>query len=58
MRLTDIERLSHLPHEKNMREALDQLLARLGYLLHTFSETLTSSYFSQTDLPQQLVDIQ
>jgi uncharacterized alpha-E superfamily protein len=58
VRLTDIERLSHLPHGKNMREALDQLLARLGYLLHTFSETLTSSYFSQTDLPQQLVDIQ
>jgi len=58
VRLADIERLSHLPHGKNMREALDQLLARLGYLLRTFSETLTSSYFSQTDLPQQLVDIQ
>lgn len=58
VRLADIERLSHLAHGKNMREVLDQLLARLGYLLRTFSETLTSSYFSQTDLPRQLVDIQ
>jgi uncharacterized alpha-E superfamily protein len=58
LRLADIERLSHLPQEKGMRDALDQLLSRLGYLLRTLSETLTSHYFSQTDLPQQLVDIQ
>jgi len=58
LRLADIERLVQLPQGKGMREALDQLLSRLGYLLRTLSETLTSNYFSQTDLPRQLVDIQ
>jgi uncharacterized alpha-E superfamily protein len=57
LRLADIERLAQPPQGKGMRETLDQLLSRLGYLLRTLSETLTSNYFSQTDLPRQLVDI-
>jgi uncharacterized alpha-E superfamily protein len=58
LRLADIERLSQVPQGKGMREALDQLLSRLGYLLRTLSETITSNYFNQTDLPRQLVEIQ
>jgi uncharacterized circularly permuted ATP-grasp superfamily protein/uncharacterized alpha-E superfamily protein len=58
LRLADIERLAQLPQGKGKRETLDQLLSRLGYLLRTLSDTLTSNYFSQTDLPRQLVDIQ
>ncbi len=58
LRLADIERLVQVPQGKGMREALDQLLSRLGYLLRTLSETITSNYFNQTDLPRQLVEIQ
>jgi uncharacterized alpha-E superfamily protein len=58
LRLADLERLLLVPQGKEEREALDQLLSRLGYLLRSLSDALTLSYFRQTDLPQQLVDIQ
>lgn len=57
VRLAEIERLVHVSEGKGMRDALDQLLARLGYLLRTLSDTISNDYFSQTDLPQQLVNI-
>jgi len=58
LRLTDLDRLFVLPEGKTEYEELEKLLSRLGFLLHAFSEALTNTYFRQTDLPQQLVDIQ
>lgn len=58
LRLAELERLLSLPQGGSEREVLDQLLTRLGQLLHSLSDAITLSYFRQTDLPQQLVDIQ
>jgi uncharacterized alpha-E superfamily protein len=58
LRLAELERLLSAPRSGGKREELDQLLARLGHLLHSLSDAITLSYFRQTDLPQQLVDIQ
>ena len=58
LRLAELERLLAAPRSGGEREGLDQLLTRLGQLLHSFSDAITLSYFRQTDLPQQLVDIQ
>jgi uncharacterized alpha-E superfamily protein len=58
LRLADLEPLLLVPEGKEEREALDRLLSRLGYLLHSLSDAITLSYFRQSDLPQQLVDIQ
>jgi uncharacterized alpha-E superfamily protein len=57
LRLADPEYLLLVPEGKEEREVLDQFLTRLGYLLRSFSDAITLSYFRQTDLPQQLVDI-
>ena len=58
LRLAELERLLAAPRSGGEREGLDQLLTRLGQLLYSFSDAITLSYFRQTDLPQQLVDIQ
>jgi hypothetical protein len=58
LRLADLDNLISVPPEKEDREALEQLLARLGALLQSLSDSITTSYFRQIDLPQQLVDIQ
>jgi uncharacterized alpha-E superfamily protein len=58
VRLAEMDRLLLVPPGKEEREALDQLLLRLGFLLRSLSDTLTSNYFRQTALPRQLVDIQ
>lgn len=58
LRLMDIDRLLLVPEGKEEREELGQLLSRLSFLLHALSEALTNTYFRQTDLPHQLVDIQ
>jgi uncharacterized alpha-E superfamily protein len=58
LRLAELERLLAAPRRGGEREELDQLLTRLGHLLHSFSDAITLSYFRQSDLPQQLVDIQ
>lgn len=58
LRLAEIESLLSVPEGKVERKGLDQLLTRLGQLLRLFSDTITLSYFHQTELPQQLVDIQ
>jgi uncharacterized alpha-E superfamily protein len=58
LRLADLDHLIAVSPEKEEREALEHLLTRLGVLLQSLSDSLTSSYFRQTDLPQQLVDIQ
>lgn len=57
LRLTDLDRLLRVPEGKTEPEELEQLLSRLGFLLHALSEAMTNTYFRQTDLPQQLVDI-
>ncbi len=58
LRLVDLDRLLLVPQGKEDQEGLGPLLARLGYLLRSLSEAITFSYFRQTELPQQLVDIQ
>jgi uncharacterized circularly permuted ATP-grasp superfamily protein/uncharacterized alpha-E superfamily protein len=58
LRLADLDQLLGVSPEKGERDALEQLLARLGALLQSLSDAITASYFRQTDLPQQLVDIQ
>ncbi|MGE0684470.1 MAG: circularly permuted type 2 ATP-grasp protein [Candidatus Binatia bacterium] len=58
LRLMDIDRLLLVPEGKEEREELEQLLSRLSFLLHALSEAMTNTYFRQTDLPHQLVDIQ
>ena len=58
LHLAELERLLSVPRSGGEREGLDQLLTRLGQLLYSFSDAITLSYFRQTDLPQQLVDIQ
>lgn len=58
LRLADLDQLLAVAPEKEEREALEQLLARLGALLQSLSDSITISYFRQTALPQQLVDIQ
>jgi len=57
LRLMDLDRLLLVPDGKTEHGELEQLLSRLGFLLHALSETMTNTYFRQTDLPQQLVDI-
>ena len=58
LRLAELDRLLSVPQGKEEREGLDQLLTRLGHLLRALSDAITLSYFRQTELPQQLVDIQ
>jgi len=58
VRLAEIERLVQVAEGRAMCDTLDQLLARLGYLLRALSDAISRSYFSQTDLPQPLVQIQ
>jgi uncharacterized circularly permuted ATP-grasp superfamily protein/uncharacterized alpha-E superfamily protein len=58
LRLMDIGRLLLVPEGKEEREELERLLSRLSFLLHALSEAMTNTYFRQTDLPHQLVDIQ
>ena len=58
LRLVDLDRLLLVPQGKEDREGLEPLLARLAYLLCSLSDAITLSYFRQTELPQQLVDIQ
>jgi uncharacterized circularly permuted ATP-grasp superfamily protein/uncharacterized alpha-E superfamily protein len=58
LRLADIGRLVHFSAGQERREELDQLLARLGYLFRALSDAISNAYFNQTDLPQQLIDIQ
>lgn len=50
LRLADIGQLLQVPDGQGRREDLEHLLARLGYLLSTFSDTLNMSYFKQTAL--------
>jgi hypothetical protein len=57
LRLADPGYLLLVPEGKDEREMLDQLLARLAHLLRSLSDAITLSYFRQTELPQQLVDI-
>ena len=57
LRLMDIDRLLLVPEGKTEHEELEQLLSRVGFLLHALSEAITNTYFRQTELPQQLVDI-
>ena len=40
-----------------LRQGLEKLLARLAQLLHELSETLTRTYFSHVQGPQQLVTV-
>jgi len=58
LRLVDLPRLLTESRGQDAGAEFDQLLARTGELLHAFSDAITVSYFRQTDLPQQLVDIQ
>jgi uncharacterized alpha-E superfamily protein len=58
LRLADPDSLLLVLQGKEEREVLDQLLSRLGSLLYSLSDALTLNYFRQTDLPQQLVDLQ
>ncbi len=58
LRLAELDRLLSAPQGGEGRELLDQLLTRLDYLLRSLSEAITLSYFRQTDVPQQLMDIQ
>jgi uncharacterized alpha-E superfamily protein len=58
LRLMDLDRLLIVSEGKTAYEELEQLLSRLGFLLHALSEALTNTYFRQTELPHQLVDIQ
>ncbi len=58
LRLVDLPRLVNGSRGQDANGEFDQLLVRVGELLHAFSDAITVSYFRQTDLPQQLVDIQ
>ena len=58
VRLVEMDRLLPASPGQEEREALDQLLSRLGDLLYALSDALTLHYFRQTALPRQLVDIQ
>jgi uncharacterized alpha-E superfamily protein len=58
LRLAELDPLLAVPEGSGEREQLDQLLTRLGHLLRSLSEAITLSYFRQTELPRQLVDIQ
>jgi len=57
LRLMDLDRLLLVPEGKAEHEELEKLLSRLGFLLRALSEAMTNTYFRQTELPQQLVDI-
>ena len=58
LRLVDLPHFLNGSQEKDAGEEFDRLLSRIGELLHAFSDAITTSYFRQTDLPQQLVDLQ
>jgi uncharacterized circularly permuted ATP-grasp superfamily protein/uncharacterized alpha-E superfamily protein len=58
LRLVDLDHLLHVSAERESREEFEQLLSRLGFLLHALSEAVTHNYFRQTNLPQQLVEVQ
>lgn len=58
LRLADLNRLLHVSVGQESREEFEQLLSRLGFLLHALSEAITHSYFRQTNLQQQLVEVQ
>jgi len=58
LRLAEVDPLLTVPEGKEEREGLDQLLTRLGQLLRSLSDAITESYFRQSELPHQLVDIQ
>jgi uncharacterized alpha-E superfamily protein len=57
LRLMDIDHLFLAPEGKGEHEEFIRFLSRLSFLLHALSEAMTNTYFRQTDLPQQLVDI-
>lgn len=54
LRLSDADELAQVPPGKSVREGLDQLSARLGYLLGSLSDALSRSYFTHTEMPKQL----
>nr|HQT27016.1 circularly permuted type 2 ATP-grasp protein [Burkholderiales bacterium] len=56
LRLVDLEDLTAVA-VFGSRQDLDQLLARLGYLLGAFSEALTSTYFRHERSPQTLAPL-
>lgn len=56
LRLIDLEDLTTVA-VTGARQDLDQLLARLGYLLGAFSEALTSAYFRHERSPQTLAPL-
>lgn len=58
LRLAELDRLLLSPPGQDERPVLAELLSRLGQLLRFLSDVITTSYFRQTNLPQQLVDIQ
>lgn len=58
LRLADLDHLLGVSAGREDREELAQILSRLSFLLHALSEALTHNYFRQTNLPQQLVDVQ
>lgn len=56
LRLTDLDALADPPMRRNMYHELDQLLMRQRDLLRGLSDTISLSYFTHTQMPQQLVD--
>lgn len=58
LRMADLDSLANLPQDAEMRESLDRLLRKLAQILSTLSESLSQMYFTHTEMPQQLVEIQ
>lgn len=58
LRTADVESLAGLPDAVERRESLDRLLGRLANHLLALSDVIGQTYFSHTEVPHQLVEIQ
>lgn len=58
LRTADVESFASLPEALDIREALDRLLLRLAGHLTALAEIIGQTYFSHTEVPQQLVEMQ
>jgi uncharacterized circularly permuted ATP-grasp superfamily protein/uncharacterized alpha-E superfamily protein len=61
LRLSDVDELAQMywgqSGGQRVREGLDQLLTRLSALLEALSDAISRTYFTHTEVPQQLVRV-
>jgi uncharacterized circularly permuted ATP-grasp superfamily protein/uncharacterized alpha-E superfamily protein len=57
LRLSDADELARIARGQAVGEGLEQILLRLSSLLEAFSDAISLTYFTHTEVPQQLVRV-